>query len=581
MYREIKELYEFGPFRLDVEEHTLTRTDGPINDLLPEKAFQTLCFLVQKRGHLLTKQELLSEIWPDSFVEENNLDKCIHAIRQTLGEKPGDNKYIETVRKHGYRFVAEVNTLGAPRQHGASVLDSEFLTEWTPNSTLADNGRVIAPSNQSLWTSRSPIIFIGIFLVVAAIGSAYFLYPAKEAVAKNRTEFAVLPVNPIDPATRSDLYEIGIADSLIQTLNSVKGFVVRPLSATRKYTEIGQDPLAAGREQMVDYVLASNYQIADGKIRITSQLYNIQSGLVEGSFKVEQENSTIFVVQDAVAANIGRSLLKRLDREPDHSAKRFTTNEEAYRLYIQGKILAGKRNDGDERKAIEYFEQAVRLDPNFALAYAELASAHSRGFNDGGRKATEEYLKAKAAIEKALAIDDNLAEAHSYFGVIKSNYEWDFAGAEVEHKRAVELNPNSSTVHCLYAMLLGILGKTEESIAEMKTAIDLEPDSVANHHGYGWLLFQARRYDEAIAEEERVVEMDPTIIMANNVLANSYGFKGEDDKSFEAFVRMRTLRRETPEEISSLKAVYARSGWRGIFERQLKEALADEKKRPS
>src|SRR5436190_5444148 len=127
MYRETKELFEFGPFRLDIEEHTLTRTDGPIDDFLPEKAFQTLCVLVQKRGRLLTKQELLAEIWPDSFVEENNLDKCIHAIRQVLGERPGEKKYIETVRKHGYRFVAEVSFQGA----GDSILSATYLNQAT------------------------------------------------------------------------------------------------------------------------------------------------------------------------------------------------------------------------------------------------------------------------------------------------------------------------------------------------------------------------------------------------------------------------------------------------------------------
>src|SRR6188768_3649839 len=137
MYRETKELYEFGPFRLDVEEHTLTRTDGSKSYTLPEKAFQTLCVLVQKRGHLLTKQELLAEIWPDSFVEENNLDKCIHAIRQVLGEKPGEQRYIETVRKHGYRFVAVVNNVETTQEGVEGVLDSKFLNEWKARTAVS------------------------------------------------------------------------------------------------------------------------------------------------------------------------------------------------------------------------------------------------------------------------------------------------------------------------------------------------------------------------------------------------------------------------------------------------------------
>ena len=137
MYRETNELYQFGPFQLDVREHSLTRSDTSQNLVLPEKAFQTLCLLVQRRGHLLTKRELLAEIWPASFVEENNLDKCIHAIRQVLGEKPGEQRYIETVRKHGYRFVAVVNNVETTQEGVEGVLDSTFLDEWKARTAVS------------------------------------------------------------------------------------------------------------------------------------------------------------------------------------------------------------------------------------------------------------------------------------------------------------------------------------------------------------------------------------------------------------------------------------------------------------
>jgi len=571
MYRETKELYEFGPFRLNVEEHTLTRTDGPINDLLPEKAFLTLCVLVQKGGHLLTKQELLTEIWPDSFVEENNLDKCIHAIRQVLGEKPGENKYIETVRKHGYRFVAPVNSVGTPHESATSVLDSEFLTEWTPNSTGADNGRVIAPERSS-WTPWSAVV-VGIIFVVAAIASGYFLYPAKDVAAKKRMEFAVLPMNPIDPANRSNLYEIGIAESLIHQLSSTKGLIVRPMSAVRGYSDVEQDALAAGREQKVDYVLASNYQIADGKIRITSKLLNVATGQIAETYKSEKEVANIFAMQDAIAGDVGNKLARFFGVTVGPAANRGTDNQEAYGLYIQGTVLVGKRTQESSGKAIEYLEQAVRLDPNYALAYARLAHAYDTHVYTGGTKnGHEDYLKAKAAIEKALAIDPDLAEAHSYLGEMKINYDADLEGAEREHKLAVELNPNSSTAHCMYALLLSYLGRSDEAIAEIKTAIDLEPASAENHHTYAFILFLARRYDEAITEAQRLVETDSEYFFAYNVLRNCYQLKGDDDNAFEAFVHM-----NKPEDTDSLKVIYSRSGSRGISEHELEYWKAAEK----
>jgi DNA-binding winged helix-turn-helix (wHTH) protein/TolB-like protein/Tfp pilus assembly protein PilF len=573
MYRETKELYEFGSFRLDVTEHTLTLSDGSKNYTLPEKAFQTLCVLVQKRGHLLTKQELLAEVWPDSFVEENNLDKCIHAIRQVLGEKPGEQKYIETVRKHGYRFVADVNVVATHSDGGTSVLDSEFLTEWPLDCNVNDRGP--ASIRERTWWTRRTVILVAIFFLAAAIGSAYYLYPAKEAAAKDRTEFAVLPVNPIDPANRSDLYEIGIADSLIQGLSSVKGFVVRPLSSTRKYTEIGQDPIAAGREQKVDYVLESSYQISDGRIKVTSQLLNVANGEIEETYRSETELTSVFAAQEAIAGSIRSKLMARFAATSSGPlSTRGTISEDAYRLYIQATVLADKRNQESSRKAIEYLEQAVRLDPNYALAYARLANAHSTlAYTGGSDDEDEEYLKGKAAIERALALDDNLAEAHSYLGEIKNYYDADLAGAEREDKRGIELDPHSSVAHCVYAVLLGVHGRTDESIAEIETALDLEPASAVNHQTYGWLLFFARRYDEAITESKWTLEIDPEYRFAYNVLTNSYHLKGDDDHAFEWLLRM-----EEPDDRGPLKAIYTRSGWRGVRETQFEDLKADEKK---
>lgn len=574
--------YRFKSFRLDLEERQLLHNESPVS--LTPKAFDVLATLVERAGHLVEKDELLKTVWADSFVEEANVARIVHTLRRVLGEDQNGNKFIETVAKSGYRFVAEIEVVqepkarvlepGQPTYPADDVLSDAIIldepAEIDQLIPLADT-MPAAPKSQM----RIVLFGVGFLTAVSLILLLSFDFRSGSSTG---TSFAVLPLKPINSATRDEIYEIGIAESLINKLSSAKTLVVRPLSATRKYADIEQDAIAAGREQQVDFVLASNYQIADGKIRITSQLINVQSGLVEEVFKYEQDNSSIFAVQDAVAANIGGPLLTKLNRQSnDLSEKRYTINEEAYRLYIQGTVL-GKRTNPDVRKAIEYFEKAVQLDPNFALAYAELASAHSFALNSGGRKATEGYIKAKAAIEKALAIDDNLAEAHSYLGVIKTNYEWDFAGAELEHQRAVELNPNSAAAHRMYAGLLVILGRFDESFAEMKTAIDLEPASAGNHHVYGWLLFQARRYDEAITEEQRAVEMDPKIVMAYNVLANSYGFKGDDDKSFEAFVQMKILRGEEPDEINSLKTIYARSGWRGVSERQLEEAKAAEKK---
>jgi adenylate cyclase len=376
---------------------------------------------------------------------------------------------------------------------------------------------------------------------------------------------------------RDAIYELGIADSLILNLSRAKNLTVRPLSATQGYADGKKDAAAIGREQKVDYVFASNYQIADGKIRITSQLINVPTGAVEEIFKDEQTISNAFAVQDAFAANVGQKLLTRLNRLPNDIAavKRYTTSEEAYRLYLQGRFLVDKRSRKDAEKAIQYLEQAVKIDPNYALAYAVLANARIAAGNFGSDD-LEQYAKAKAAAEKALAIDDNLAEAHAFAGEVKF-MEWDFAGAEREFRRAVELNPNSAAAHQIYAIYLNSMGRFDEAIAATTTAIDIEPTSVLNHRDYGMILCFARRPAEAVVVLERAVEMDADFRTAYGWLIRAYRMKGDDDKAFEWFLRAPHRKEESAEKIELWKTLYAQSGWRGINQQRIEDAKQKDK----
>ncbi|CAN5521117.1 hypothetical protein BH10ACI1_BH10ACI1_31640 [soil metagenome] len=586
MNGEEKHSYQFKSFRLDVEERQLLHEDNIVP--LEPRVFDVLVALVQRGGHLVEKDELLKLVWADSFVEEANIARIVHTLRKVLGEYENGNKFIETVAKKGYRFVAEVSEVAAQTAQKSTNDKQKFSTaaEIIPETKLelspsATAKTAVPLASKPKHTTRIILFSVGFLSAIFLLFMLSLNWQTKSSFNPNEPQsIAILPLKSLTAENRDSIYEIGLADSLINQLSPVKGLIVRPLSATRQYTDVSQDAIAAGREQKVDYVLASNYQILGGKIRITSQLINVQSGLVEEVFKDEQNISSSFAVQDAFAANIGQKLVNKFNRKPNSlSAKRYTTNEEAYRLYLLGAALADKLTQDDAGKAIEYFEQAVKLDPNYAPAYAGLANVHTAvAFMGGGGNATEQYLKAKTAVEKALAIDDNLAEAHSYLGEIKVNFEWDFAGAEREHKRAVELNPNSAAAHRMYALLLGYLARFDEAIAEIKTAIDLEPALVLNHSIYGEILYYARRADEAITELKRTAEMDPEFYFTYVWLSRSYRLKGDDDKAFESFVQAQILGGEEPDEINLWKTIYAKSGWRGISGRQLEKAKANEKK---
>jgi serine/threonine-protein kinase len=448
-------------------------------------------------------------------------------------------------------------------------------------ATARDVGKQVLKTqysfSQRFAQHKSLAAFALVALFVGAIGLGDYFFHARNAAsnAGGKTSIAVLPVKPINTANRDDIYEIGIADSLILKLSSMKGFAVRPLSATRKYSAVEQDPLAAGREQQVDYVLASNYQLAGGRIKVTAQLLNVASGQIEGTYKIEKDAADVFAMQDAIAGEVGNRFSARFgSTSSSPTAKPGTTNEEAYRLYLQGMYLYDKRVLADERKAVEVLEQAVNLDPNYALAWAGKAHAHRSIANlfhsTRDTNIQDEYQKSIEAINRALALDENLGEAHSALCENKMYYEWDFHGAERECKRAIELDPNSSLAHQIYSRYLIGRGRFDEAIAEVKTAIDIEPASLFSQRNYGVALYYARRYPEAVTQLKRVIAMDPNFGTAYFWLWNSLKMQGNYSEAFECFMKFQVLQKTNDETVQLLKEAYEASGWQGVLREQIR-----------
>ena len=402
-------------------------------------------------------------------------------------------------------------------------------------------------------------IIFALALVAMVLGAATFVYffsKPPEKNAGNKKSIAVLPLKPINQGARDELYELGIAESLIYRLSLMKNFIVRPLSATRQYSDINQDPAEAGREQKTDYVLTSNYQLAGGKIRITAHLVNVENGQIEDTYKSEKETNDVFAVQDMVAVEIGNLLAERFGAVVhQQTAKRGTNNEEAYRLYLHAKNLVTNRRAESVRKAVETFEQAIRLDTNFAGAYAGLANAYIGTGNQGVGLPREEYEKARKAVTKALELDSGLAEGYAVLGNLKLHYEWDFDGAERDFRRAVELDPNIANTG--YAALLSVRGRFDEAIAESKIALEIDPNSIGVNRDHGRILYLARRYDEAIIHFQRHSEVFGEI---ESWMILAYEMKGDTAGAYEWFIK--TLR--DPNEIRLFQSIYKSSGWDGI-----------------
>ena len=302
MVKQDRHLYEFGPFRLDVSERLLLRAGVRVP--LTEKAFDTLVALVRRGGRLASKEELMAEVWPDTFVEENNLDKSVSAIRQALGEKASSPEYVETIRGRGYRFVARVSEA---RDESAGPSDGNLqargtdreVGEMAPASPVAgarqvaeDAARPVTPlTRRALFKSLPFILGAGVIAVGLSV-TVYFLLASRAKQAETAAaprSIAVLPFKPLVAGDRNESLEMGMADTLIFKLSGIRGLMVRPISAVRKYTDLNQDPLAAGREQQVDAVLDASVQIVGEKIRVTARLVRVADGAVLWADKSDQQ----------------------------------------------------------------------------------------------------------------------------------------------------------------------------------------------------------------------------------------------------------------------------------------------------
>jgi DNA-binding winged helix-turn-helix (wHTH) protein/tetratricopeptide (TPR) repeat protein/TolB-like protein len=531
-------IYEFHNFRLDAVHLMLYKGDEEV--ALTPKQVETLLALVEKNGEIVSKDVLMERLWGDTVVEEANLVQNIHFLRKELGNAPDGRPMIETRRRRGYRFSADLKS-------------SENGTVWLRRP---DESPVV----ERPWFEQRPVAislaFIGLLGLVIIASSFLFSSPPPTT---GRVHFAVLPMQPIDSSNRNELYEVGVADLLIYRLNSINGFVVRPLSATRRYSAIDQDALAAGRDQRVDRVLASNYQIAEGKVRITAQLIDVATGAVDGNYFVETDANNILASQTIAADQIVEQLISHFNRTPGTTtAKRGTNNEEAYRLYIQGRNLTMKRNRDDNRKAVAYFEQAIALDPNFALAYARMAGAYYDSNFENDKAATVKVVN--EIVKKALELDPNSAEAYVSRGTVSLIYDWHFKAAEKDFLRAIELEPNNDTAHWMMAMLLSARGQFDEALREIETAQAIDPGAVVYMFHRGRILYYARRYDEAITQLNQAIDIDDRFIQPYGSIVRVYEMQGDYDTAFKYFLK-REERSSRKDRLEKYKKDYETGGW--------------------
>jgi DNA-binding winged helix-turn-helix (wHTH) protein/TolB-like protein/tetratricopeptide (TPR) repeat protein len=539
-------LYEFGDFRLDTAKRLLQRLDGTTVPLTP-RVFETLLYMVEHHDTVLDKQRLMEAVWPDSIVEENNLSQNISTLRRIFGETPGSHSYIVTVPGRGYRFVAEVK-----EQTGNGNATAKVEQATRPTSPENRMEAATAKVRQQLpGKSRGPLALAVLGVIVL---SAAFLArgPSVSWLKKHRVgrvapvtspgavtervhSVAVLPFEPLGRDMNDELLGLGMADAVIGRMSNLKQLVVLPTSAVSKYKGPASDPLAAGRALHVDAILTGTIQRSGDQVRATVQLVHVASGRTIWSEKFDQTFTGIFGIQDSISNNVVRSLALNLTTdEQKQLGKHYTTNVAAYDSYLMGLYFWNTRSKDGLEKAIDYFGRAIQNDPNFALAYALKADCYYLQIFYAYNAAPDAIDNAKAAADRALLLDDSLAEAHVASAMVHSLHH-QLRPTMESLRRALELNPNLAIAHLRYAWCLCGFGQLNDAVPEMKRAQELDPLSATNSTALGILLTFARQFDGALTYCSRAAELDPNNYLVRCNLAIAYWLNGMFQQAIDQY----------------------------------------------
>jgi TolB-like protein/Tfp pilus assembly protein PilF len=364
----------------------------------------------------------------------------------------------------------------------------------------------------------------------------------------------VFPFKSLGPQSKDEYLGLGLADTLITQLSTMDQIAVRPLSAVQKYAgSASYDPLTAGRDLRVDIVLEGYVQQEGDTLRVTMRLLRVSDGVALWSAKFDEKFSDIFTMQDLIAQKVAQASVLHLSEgeKKELLTTRRTDNPEAYQLYLKGRYFWNKRTGPDLERALSYFEQAIRLDASYARAYSGLADCYAVLSYFAKRPFTETFPKAKAAAERALELDSNLAEPHATLGlVLHTSREW--APAEKEYEKALKLNPNYATAHQWYGFYLMSVGRRDESIQELKRAQELDPVSIEINSDLGAVLTYAHRPDEGINYFKVALEMDQNFIEAHADLGLAYVLNGELNQAISELERARELSHDRPDILATL-----------------------------
>jgi TolB-like protein/DNA-binding winged helix-turn-helix (wHTH) protein/Flp pilus assembly protein TadD len=548
----------FGVFEVDLRAGELTKRGLRIR--LQEQPFQVLAMLLEKPGNVVTREELGKKLWSQTVVDfDHGINKAINKIREALGDSAENPRFVETVGRRGYRFLADVTPIdtAADTQPGPAT---EGLVPPTDShgGELADAGMSPKrPYRFHAWTGFG----FGLALVLAA-SLSWILYSQSQSSPKIRS-LAVLPLESLSGDASQDYFADGMTDALIADLGQISALRVISRTSVMTYKRVRKSLPEIARELNVEAVVEGTVLRAGERVRITAQLIQVPDEKHLWAQSYEGDLQDTLALQNSVARAIAEQIQITLNPQEEAALKKLkTVNPEAYEAYLKGRYFWNKRTKEGLVKAIDYFHHAIDTDPDYARAYSGLADSYalSGDWEYGILSPQDAFPRAKAAATKALALDDNLSEAHTSLAFIQDLYDWGWASAEKEYKRALALNPGYATAHQWYASHLMVMGRNGEAIAELKKAESLDPLSLIISADLADVLCVAHFLDESVQQSQKAIEMDPHFAVAHYLLGQALEQKHKHDEAIAEFRRAIELSGGNTTFESNLAHAYAVSG---------------------
>jgi TolB-like protein/DNA-binding winged helix-turn-helix (wHTH) protein/Tfp pilus assembly protein PilF len=575
-----------GLFEIDLAAGQLHKNGRRLP--LQEQPFRVLATLLEHPGEVVTRQELRERLWPaDTYVGfDEGLNTAIRKLRTAFGDSAGNPRFIETLPRRGYRFIAPVTeTMPADGFRSSMEVRGDGARMESPAAVVAPGlpQQVERPpvAADHKWRGKRAVLVTALLVLLLTVTYVMHRHSSPGYATPKRAMLAILPFQNLSNDPGQEYFSDGLTEETITDLGQLSpgnlGVIARTSAMAYKHTDKTISQI--GRELHVDYVLEGSVRREGGKARVSVQLIRVSDQTHLWAQNYDRDLQDLLDLQNELGRAIAEQVRANLTPQRQiELARKHIVNPEAYDLYLKGRFYWNQRTPDSIKESIGYFQQATAKDGNFALAYAGLADAYNISNIVGPVSAADSFPQAKAAAMRAILLDPSLAEAHAALGMEKSHYEFDFPGADREFLKAIDLNPNSPNAHFFYSnCFLMPMGRKAQAIAENKKAMEIDPLSLPINNFMGMTYMLAGDETSAYRQFQHAIALDPSFALAHEYFSLFLTTTGRYEEAIKEREKSEVLTGSSPEEAAAeamvMESAYKNGGEKGFWQKRLERDL--------